>query len=158
MKKSRPERGQAVVETAFLVPWIFFLFVGLLDLGFYCFALMATSNAARMAAVQLSPVYVTPTVIQPEACTIVLAEMQSLPNLYQVSTACKAAPLTVIASCFDYTTGSGSTSACPSCGSASENCSNQVTVTYTTVPLIPIPGILPNQFVFNQKAEVRFGG
>ena len=40
------ERGSAIMETAFMVPWLFFLFVGVLDLGFYSYA------AVRLAGQQ----------------------------------------------------------------------------------------------------------
>ena len=45
-------RGSAVVEAALLMPWICFLFVGILDSGFYTYGAMATQNAARAVAIQ----------------------------------------------------------------------------------------------------------
>lgn len=46
--RSLRNRGHAVIEVALLSPWIFFLFVGTLDMGFYTHALIATQNAARV--------------------------------------------------------------------------------------------------------------
>jgi len=51
-KRKRSESGQAIVETALLVPWIFFLFVGVFDLGFYAYGAICTQSAARAAAIQ----------------------------------------------------------------------------------------------------------
>src|SRR5438128_767679 len=48
--RRRRQDGHAVIEIALLAPWIFFLFAGTLDMGFYLSALIATQNAARVAA------------------------------------------------------------------------------------------------------------
>ena len=39
-------RGSSVVETAFMMPWIVFLFIGVLDMGFYSYALITAARAA----------------------------------------------------------------------------------------------------------------
>ena len=49
-RRNGRERGNAVIEVSLLAPWIFFLLVGILDLGFYSYAAIATENAARVAA------------------------------------------------------------------------------------------------------------
>ena len=38
--------GSSVVEFAFLVPWFVFLFVGVLDMGYYNYALITAQSAA----------------------------------------------------------------------------------------------------------------
>src|SRR5690348_3763138 len=43
------EGGHAVLEAAFLMPWLIFLFIGAFDMGFYSYALICTENAARVA-------------------------------------------------------------------------------------------------------------
>src|SRR2546428_1434750 len=48
------ERGHAVIEVSLMAPWIFFLFMGTLDFGFYSYAIIATQNAARVAVIQTS--------------------------------------------------------------------------------------------------------
>src|SRR5947207_14797502 len=48
------ERGHAVIEVSLMAPWIFFLFMGTLDFGFYSYAIIATQNAARVAVMQTS--------------------------------------------------------------------------------------------------------
>lgn len=44
------ERGTAAVEVALLLPWIVVSFIAVLDFGFSAYALIATQNAARVAA------------------------------------------------------------------------------------------------------------
>jgi len=44
------ERGTAAVEVALLLPWIVVSFMAVLDFGFSAYALIATQNAARVAA------------------------------------------------------------------------------------------------------------
>ena len=48
------QKGHAVLEAAFLAPWVIFLFVGAFDMGFYCYALICTENAARIGAMYTS--------------------------------------------------------------------------------------------------------
>jgi Flp pilus assembly protein TadG len=149
-------RGSAMVETAFLVPLIFFLFVGVFDVGFYCYALMTTANAARIAALATSDAYKNSATATAVACPAVLGEMQSLPNVYGNTTTCSA-PVTVTFACNDHGPNHTGTACSPATCGPPEDCSSQITVTYVTVPLVPIPGILPGQFTFTQTAEVRFG-
>ena len=52
IKRKRREAGNSIVEVALLAPWIFFLFVGIFDLGFFTYAVICTENAARAAATQ----------------------------------------------------------------------------------------------------------
>ncbi len=46
--------GHSVLEFAFFLPYLLFLFVGTFDWGFYSWALLATENAARTAALYTS--------------------------------------------------------------------------------------------------------
>src|SRR5579859_2224741 len=98
-KRKRREAGSSIVEIALLAPWIFFLFVGIFDFGFYSYAAICTQSAARavaMAAAQTADASVTP-------CNAALGEMRMLPNVgYNRSFACgsgttvtKAAPVAV---------------------------------------------------------------
>ena len=48
-KKRNGESGSAMVEVALLAPWIFFLFVGVFDMGFYSYMAICVENAARAA-------------------------------------------------------------------------------------------------------------
>src|SRR5690349_5397528 len=76
----RGRKGNAMVEVALLAPWIFFLFIGVLDVGFYCYALMAVGNAARVAALQNS-VGLGSANDSAGACLAAARELQSLPNM-----------------------------------------------------------------------------
>jgi Flp pilus assembly protein TadG len=76
-KRKKRESGSSIVEVALLAPWIFFLFVGVFDFGFYAYAAICTQNAARavaLAAAQTSTAGVT-------ACNAALGEMRMLPNV-----------------------------------------------------------------------------
>ncbi len=50
----RGRGGSAIIEMALLMPWLVFLFVGILDFGFYTYAAICTQSAARAAAVATS--------------------------------------------------------------------------------------------------------
>ena len=154
-KRSQPKRsckrsqaGNAIVEVALLVPWIFFLFVGILDVGFYTYALMAVDNAARTAALQTSLSAGTAG-DDAVACFAATREMQSLPNVYGKFTCAASA--------------GGVTQTTPIFAQATLNTARSgdfstiVTITYAAVPLVPIPGVLTGQMTMTRTAEVRVG-
>lgn len=116
-----------------------FLFIGVVDLGFYCYDLMAVENAARVAAEYTSSGSSTAS-DSTGACTRVLAELASLPNVSGLSS-CNALPIQV-------TVTSGT-------GLGSSGTETTVTVTYQSQQLIPIPGLLPGQMVFVRSVEAR---
>jgi hypothetical protein len=116
------------------MPLLAFLFVGALDMGFYCYGLITVESAARVAALYTSGSSTT-LADASGACTYVLAEMRSLPNIPSSVTSCSANPVTVTAQPI---TGAGSSSA------------TLVSVTYQSIPLIPIPGILASQFTWTR--------
>jgi Flp pilus assembly protein TadG len=150
MPKLHPEkerrRGSAIVETALMVPWIFFLFVGVFDLGFYYYAADCTQNAARAAALANS----TGSLSNAIACTAALGEMTYLPNASQFSSTCNAAPLTVTVVRRD-----AKPPACADCGVDPDAASSFATVTYQSIPMIPIPGVLMGRLNITRTAEVR---
>jgi hypothetical protein len=137
------ERGHAVVEFAFFLPWIIFLFAGALDFGFYGYALINAENAARVATMQTSSSS-SSAGSSTVACTYVLSEMQSMSNLGGLSS-CSAAPLVVTA-----TSVSGASSADGASAS-------RVSVTYTTSQFIPIPG-MPGTMTITRTAQMRVKG
>ncbi len=136
-RKAR-RRGHAVLELALLSPWIFFLFAGTLDMGFYAYALVSTQNAARVAVENTSK---SPgmSANSDMACLYALAELSGMGNLKNV-TSCGAAPLVVTATKvtadFDGAVASS------------------VTVTYRTPLLIPIP-FLPGQLNIRRTVQMR---
>ena len=132
------KRGAAMLELALLAPWVFFLFVGALDWGFYAYSLITMETAARSAALYES------TLLSPDsnsACTIVLNEMSTLTNTGSISS-CNSSPLVVTASTI---TGPDNTNAA------------QVSVTYTTPVMIPIPGLLARQFTITRIVSMKMG-
>ena len=135
--RKRRKRGHAVMEVAMMAPWIFFLFSGALDMGFYEVALVSTQNAARSAAefTSRSTIYAAD---QSTACTYALQELQSMSNVRSLSS-CGASPLVVTAS---LVTG------------ADGNQASQVTVTYTSNLMIPIPWIM-RQLTVSRTVQMR---
>jgi len=136
MKRSG-HKGHAVIEVALISPWIFFLFVGALDLGFFSYALICTENAARVAAAYTSssPSYAADA---NGACRAALGELSRLPNARTIST-CNSLPVIVTATQIPGVDGSPASS---------------VAVTYQTVPLIPIPG-LAKQLTITRTVKMR---
>ena len=136
---SRSEGGHAMLEAALLLPWVLFLFVGSFDLGFYNYALISTENAARVAAWYTSQTTTT-AADSTTACTYALAELNALPNVGTAVTSCGTSPVVVTAA---QVTGTDSSLA------------SQVTVSYTSPQLIPLPGALPGQFTFSRTVQMR---
>src|SRR5579859_6278481 len=91
VRDNRPRRGHAVIEIALLAPWIFFLFIGAVDLGFYNYAIISTENAARVAVEYTSATSAKAT-DKAGACTYVLAELNSMSNV-QGLTSCDSLPV-----------------------------------------------------------------
>jgi len=125
------------MEFAFFLPYLIFTFVGAFDWGNYSWALMKTQDAARVAALYTSGSTSTAT-DSTGACTRVLAEMSDAPN---VAGTCTGA-LTVTAALVTGPDG---------------NNASQVTVSYQTVSLIPIPGLLPGQTTITRVVTMMVG-
>ncbi len=131
----RHQRGNAVIEASLLIPWILFLFMGVLDFGFYNYALITTENAARVGAHYASQDKGRARDVT-EVCRIVRQEMSGLPHTRSLSgcAACSASlteamPLSVCSQLLEAPGRVG-----PAGDTAAE-----VTVSYRTVPLIPLP-------------------
>jgi len=128
-----------MVELTLLVPWCLFMFVFVIDMGFYEYSLISVENATRIAAEytsQSSSVAADAT----GACTRVLAELSGLPNIGSTVTGCAASPLIVTASSVTGTDGNPATS---------------VTVAYQGLSMIPIPGLMQGRLYFNRTAQMR---
>ena len=166
VRRSRGESGNSIVEMALLSPWIFFLFVGIFDLGFYAYAIICTQNAARAAATQTaSSVGVQTAAI---ACNAAWNELKGLPNVAGITQNCTQLPVVVTqktlcnSSTVQPTTLAAycvSGSHCADCGSTSDpnghSASSQVSVQYQSIPLVPIPGILTGQMTITRIMEMR---
>jgi len=120
----RRRRGNAVIEVTLLAPWIFFLFVGTFDMGFYVYALITTQNAARAAATYTSRTSAT-AADSARACQYALAEMKAMSNVRSLAS-CSSNPLIVTASAVTGVDGWDASS---------------VSVTYQSNRLVPIPGL-----------------
>ncbi len=144
--------GHSALEFAFFLPYLLFLFVGAFDWGFYSWALMSTENAARTAALYTSSslhhgngdsVF--------RACFIATAELADAPNVAASpavaksagsgSATCSGNPISVTAT----SVSSGADGAAAS----------QVSVTYKTPQLIPIPGSLTGQLSITRTVEMK---
>ena len=140
MKSRSKQRqgGQSVLEMTIMMPWIVFLFVGAFDWGFYAHALISTESAARVAALYTSTSNGT-AADQATACTLVLQELSISSNV-PASGTCSSLPVIVTATAVSGADGQPAT---------------QVTVTYQTLSLIPIPGALTNQVSISRTAQLR---
>ena len=134
-------RGSSAVEFAFIVPWFIFLFVGILDLGYYNYALVTAQSAARTAALYTSS-STTASTDSTGACTYVYDQLTSNINLAGQTTCSGSSPISLTTS-----VGTG-----PDGNSAST-----VTVSFTSATLIPIPGILPANIPVVRTAQLMIG-
>jgi len=156
--KNIRERGQAMLEVTLMAPWIFFLFVGILDTGFYSYAAICTQNAARAAAIQTAvAVGAQQDTI---ACKAALNELNLMPNVVGL-TSCGALPIKVVrktlctqANVFPSTLTCDATG-CADCGVNNKAASSQVAVTYQSTFFVPIPGLLTNQLNLTRVVESR---
>lgn len=141
VKRRSTRHGAALIEAAFALPWLFFLFVGAYDWGFFSFAMIATQNAARMAALYTSSSS-TSAADSSGACSYALPEFYNLPNMgSQVTTCGGTSPLSVVAA--SITSG------------PDKNPASSVTVTYTLSKMVPIPGFLKSANTFSSMVEMR---
>jgi Flp pilus assembly protein TadG len=135
-------RGNAAVEVALLLPWIVVSFMAVLDFGFSAYALIATQNAARIAATWGA----ASSTNQAALTSSVACGTYALPEF-------KFAP-TPITAC------GSSLSATPSSGNIGANGTGagqvpyvQVAVGYT-VNLIAIPGLMPSSITITRTVAM----
>lgn len=164
VRRNHRESGNSIVEVALLAPWIFFLFVGIFDLGFYTYAVICTENAARAAALQTASGSGTQSFS--DACSAALDELKGLPNVAGASLNCNALPVVVTqATLCNQGTVKPSTiictdpGPCADCGNTTDPtgraASSRVAVQYQSIPLVPIPGILTGRMTITRIAEMR---
>lgn len=130
-----------MMELALLSPWVFLLFIGALDWGFYSYALVSLQAATRSAALYTATGSATAN-DSAAACTIALAELRSLPNIGSAVTTCGSNP-TVTAEAITGPDGAAAT---------------RVSVRYQSVSLIPIPGLLQKQLTATRVVVMRLRG
>lgn len=122
-----------------MLPFLIFLLVGAYDWGFFSYALIVTQDAARGAALYTSSSATTAS-DSAGACNYVLANFSAVPNIGTTVTSCGTAPLIVTAS----------QAAGPDGKPASS-----VTVTYTCMQMVPIPGILQGRPTISRTVQMK---
>ena len=144
LRRKRGQRGQAALEAALLAPWLVFLCIGALDLGFYGNALISTQNAVRVAVMHASASGASAS-DQAGACALVLRELGSLSNVASLGStfSCQSLPLVV------------STSLIPAASSPDGAIASQVSISYQSRAMIPIPGLLTGRITFTRTATAR---
>jgi Flp pilus assembly protein TadG len=141
-RKNLAQRGGAILEMALFAPWIFFLFAGALDCGYYSYALISIESAARVAALYTST-STTTAGDSANACIYALNELRTLPNVGSSTSGCSGSPITVSAQLQNGSDG---------------NAASLVTVTYQSLPLVPIPGLLQGRFTWTRTVKMRLRG
>ncbi len=127
-----------MIEVSMMLPLVAFLFMGAFDMGYYAYALISVQDAARVAALYTSTSSTTAADAS-GACTYVINELKSLPNVGTTVTTCSGTPLTVTAQAVS---GAGTTSA------------SLVSVTYQSSLLFPIPGLVADQFTWTRSVKM----
>jgi hypothetical protein len=130
---------------ALMLPWLAFLFVGAFDWGYYAHALISTENAARIAGTFASTSSTSAT-DSTNVCLFALEELRIVPNIGTANT-CNGSPVTVTAALI----GPGQTNT----ASADGQLAALVSVSYTTLQLIPIPGLLEGKATFYRSVQMR---
>lgn len=141
-------KGASVLEATLLCPWIFFIFVGAFDVGFYVNALISTENAVRAAGLYyVSSGKASRNVAK--ACYYALEILRDQPNVRSAVTSCAAS-----SSAVNQTTPVALTTASVASGPDGQPATT-VTVTYQTVPLIPIPLLLAHQLTVTRSVQYK---
>jgi Flp pilus assembly protein TadG len=139
---SRKRRfGQAVIEVTLLVPWIVFSFVAAFNFGIFAYALISTENAARSGALYASQSLAVAQggSVATQVCTYALGELGDAPGMSGVAN-CASAPLTVTVT--------------PKTPGAGNMNTVQVSVTYKTMQLIPLPGLMAGSLSITRTVEM----
>ena len=141
-----------MVEVAFMLPWIFFLFLAIFDFGFYAYALISVENGARAGALRASA-SVARANNTAYVCDTVLEELRSLPGI-GLAAACNAS---YQAGTIDPNQISGQITVASQAvapGPDGEGHAAQVTVTYRMVNLFPLPWF-PKEMTFVRTVRMR---
>jgi hypothetical protein len=116
-----------------MFPWIVVTFMGVLDFGYSAYSLIATENAARVAATYGAASATNASNISSTACTYAAEQFAYAPT-----------PVTACGTDLSVSTST------PSVGSMQ---TVQVSVTYT-VKLLAIPGLIPGSFAITRTARM----
>ncbi len=138
--KRNRRRGGSALEFALVLPWYIFLFVGVFDWGYYAHALISTEDAARVAALYTSS-DADNVSDSAGACQYAWRALKVQVNLSSTPS-CPATALPVIVTASEVNGPDG-------------NFAAQVSVTYQTQRLIPIPGLLPGRATIHRVVQMR---
>jgi Flp pilus assembly protein TadG len=133
-------KGNNIIEFAILAPWYLFLAVGAFDMGIYNYSLIGVQNAARTVAQYCSLSSTTCPSTSTTPCLYALDQLRDLPNVGSGVTAPCTSPVTVAVT---YVTGPDG------------NPAAQVTVSYTSPNLIPLPSSIPAQYTASRTVTMR---
>jgi len=142
------KRGNSIIEFAFFVPWLVFVFVGAMDWGFFAYSLIATEAAARIGALYTSTSSATVTDAT-TACTYAIDQLSKMPNVGGITTCASGTAVTSSAP-----VGVSATSITGPDG----NPAAQLSVTYLTPAFIPVPGLLPSKVTITRTFQMRVRG
>ncbi len=140
--QKQAQMGHAIVELSLMMPWLFFLFVGALDFGFYAHQLVSVQNAARIAAMNAG-FSATGAASQSDACFYIRRELAAMPNAGSFPAGCNLSPLIVTVTPLTDADGMPA---------------SRVRVSYEGLQMIPLPGILPPRVAINRMVDVRVYG
>jgi Flp pilus assembly protein TadG len=137
------QRGQSVIETVLLLPWLVFCFVGAFDLGIYSYALISAENAARVVGMYAS----TSTAIAENptlACTYALAELKDSPGATNASS-CSSGGVVNVSTTYLAIGADGLPAA-------------RVSVTYQPSQLFSLPGLINGNLTITRTVEFPIRG
>ena len=142
MTRSPRKSGQALIEVTLLIPWMVLAFVAAFNFGIFAYALVSTQNAARSAAMYASQ---SLTVAQSgsivaQVCPYALGELGDAPGVGTGVTTCTGTPVTVTVT--PRTPGAGNMNTV------------RVSVTYNTMQLIPLPGLMAGSLSITRTVEM----
>jgi hypothetical protein len=155
LQPSRPSagrRGQSIIEACFMVPWILFIFMAVIDIGFYSYAAINVENAARAAVLITSgnrAFSQYPAAAQAAACAEAVRDLWMLRTL-------AATPFTAAHTCAAGTSlvVTVADPAPASLDGVPGDIDSVVTVRYQMLPMIPVPGITGN-FTIERSARMK---
>ncbi|MGO4883458.1 MAG: TadE family protein [Bryobacteraceae bacterium] len=141
MERNR-KSGQAVVEVTLLVPWMVLSFVAAFNFGIFASALISTQNAARSAAMFASQSLAVAQsgMIVTEVCPYALGELGDAPGVGSGVSTCTGSPVKVTV-----------TAKTPGAGNMN---TVQVSVTYNTMQMIPLPGLMAGSLSITRTVEM----
>jgi Flp pilus assembly protein TadG len=134
-------KGSSSIEFALIVPWFVFLFIGILDLGFYNYALITAQSAARTAVLFTSS-STSASTQSALACSYVYDQLTSNINLSTATTCSSPSPITLTTA---VKTGPDGNSA------------STVTIQFATATMVPIPGLMPANIQVVRTAWMLIG-